>query len=91
MVDLQKKFTEAAKAVSSNNSPMKKCVYCAYIDYLSDIDTNELPEEIQIIFESVKMRIISTIPPSDIGDDEAAYLAEDILYMEEIMHRNHGL
>ena len=31
------------------------------------------------------MRINSTVPPGDISDEEASYLAKDILYMAEVL------
>ena len=64
---------------------MRECVYCAYVDHLSDINTEDLPEDIQIIYESVDMRINSTVPPGDIANDEAGYLAKDILYMADVL------
>ena len=85
MDDLLKKFSEAAKIISSEKNPMRESVYCAYVDHLSDIKTDDLPEDIQIIYESVAMRINSTIPPGDVGDNEAAYLAKDILYMADVL------
>jgi len=56
MTDLMKKFSEAAKAVSSSKTPMWECVKQAYVDHLSDISTDDLPEKIQIFFDSVKLR-----------------------------------
>jgi hypothetical protein len=52
---------------------------------LSDIKVDDLPEEIQVFYESVKMRLTSTIPPEGIGDDEANWIAEDILYMADMI------
>ena len=85
MDDLLKKFSEAAKIISTNQNPMQESVYYAYVDHLSDINTKDLPEDIQIIYESVEMRINSTVPPGDVGDKEADYLAKDILYMADVL------
>ena len=85
MDDLLKKFSEAAKIISTNKNPLPESVYCAYVGHLSDIDTNDLPEDIQVIYESVEMRINSTKPPGDVGDKEADYLAKDILYMADVL------
>ena len=83
--DLLKKFTKAAKEISSVKKDVQKCVYGAYVDHLSDIDTDDLPEEIQVFYESVKMRLTSTVPPAKISDDEANWIAEDILYMADVV------
>ena len=83
MADLLKKFTKAAKEISSGKKGIRECVNCAYVDHLSDINTDDLPEEIQIFYESVKMRLTSTIPPGKINDDEASWIAKDILYMAD--------
>ncbi len=89
MADLCKKFSEAAKMISFDESSIRKCVYCAYIDHLSDINTDDLPEEIKIFYESVKIRLTSVVPPGDIGDEEAAYLAKDILYMADVVREHY--
>lgn len=81
MTNLLNRFTKAAKVVSSNSSPMRESVYGAYREHLSNIVAEDLPEEIQIIYESVIDRLTSVEPPGDIGTDEANYLAQDILYM----------
>ena len=91
MADLLTKFNEAAKVVSSCNNQLRESVYCAYLDHLSGIDLNDIPEEIQIIYESVEMRLTSSIPPGNIGNDEAHYLAKDILYMTDIVRGRHKL
>jgi hypothetical protein len=82
---LLKKFSEAAKEISSEKKDVRECVYCAFVDHLSDINTEDLPEEIQIIYESVTDRLTSVEPPGDIGNDEAVYLAKDILYMADVV------
>ena len=85
MDDLLKKFSEAAKIISASKNPMQESVYCAYVAHLSDINTEALPEDIQIIYESVEMKINSTIPPGDVGDNEAGYLAKDIIYIADML------
>ena len=90
MSDLLKRFSEAAKTVTSNNTPIQECVYGAYRDHLSNIDTDDLPEDIQIIYESVTDRLTSVEPPGDIGIDEAGHLAFDILYMANMVKANTG-
>ena len=89
MADLYKKFSEAVKMISSAEKSLQECVYCAYIDHLSDIDTDDLPEEIKIFYESVKIRLTSVVPPGDIGDEEATYLAKDILYMADVVREHY--
>ena len=71
MTDLMKKFSEAAKAVSSSKTPMWECVKQAYVDHLSDISTDDLPEEIQIFYDSVKLRVKSVEAFGHINNDEA--------------------
>ena len=88
MPDLLKKFAKAAKEISSEKKDVRECVHCAYVDHLSDIDTDDLPEEIQIFYESVKMRLTSKMPPGEISDFEASWIAEDILYMADVV-RSH--
>jgi len=85
MSDLLNKFEKAAKEISSEKKDIRECVYCAYVDHLSDINTDDLPEDIQIFYESVTDRLTSVEPPGDIGNDEAYYLAEDILYMADMI------
>jgi hypothetical protein len=88
MPDILKKFVEAAQKVSSDTHSMRECVYGAYLDHLSGIHADDLPDEIQVIFESVEMKLKSVAPAGDIGDDEAGYLAKDILYMADVV-RSH--
>ena len=85
MSDLLKKFSKAAKEIFSEKKDIRECVNCAYVDHLSDIDTDDLPPEIQIFYESVKMRLTPTIPPGQISDDEASWIAEDILHMADVI------
>ncbi len=85
MTDLQKKFSEAAKMISFDEASIQKCVYGAYINHLSDINTSDLPEEIQIFYESVKIRLTSVFPPGDIDNNEAVHVANDILYMADVI------
>jgi hypothetical protein len=85
MTDLLKRFSKAAKAVSSSNNPIRQLIYNAYNYHLSDINTDDLPEEIQPIFDAFTDRLSSTEPPGDIGNDEASHLAKDILYMTDVL------
>ena len=87
MADLHKKFSEAAKIISFDKNSIRKSVYGAYIDHLSDVNTADLPEEIQIFYESVKIRLTSVVPPGDISSEEALYLAKDILYMADVVRK----
>ena len=83
MTDLLKKFSAAAETVKSNKKPVRACVYGAFREHLKDINPDDLPENIQIIYESVRDRLVSTRPRGDIGEDEAGYLAKDILHMAD--------
>ena len=85
MTDLLKRFSKAAKAVSSNSNPIRQLIYNAYNDHLSDINTDDLPEEIQPIYDAFTERLSSTEPSGDIGNDEASHLAKDILYMTDVL------
>lgn len=85
MTDIYDKFCEAAKIVSSNTIPMRKRVYSAYFDHLCDIKMHDLPDEIQIIFDAFRNRLTSIQPPGDLGNDEASYLAKDILHMAKVV------
>jgi hypothetical protein len=88
MPDLLKKFENAAKEISSEKIDVRECVYCAYVDHLSDINLDDLPEDAQIIYEAVTGRLTSAEQPGDISNDEAGYLAKDILYMADVV-RSH--
>ena len=85
MTDLPNKFSKAAKAVSSSKTHVWECVKRAFADHLSDISTNNLPEELQIFYESVKLRITSAEAIGYIDNDEARYIADDILYMADVI------
>ena len=85
MTDLMKKFSEAAKAVSSSKTPMWESVKQAYVDHLSDISTDDLPEEIQIFYDSVKLRVKSVEASGHISNDEASYIANDIIYLADVI------
>jgi len=85
MTDLLNKFSEAAKVVSSSKTPMWECIKQAYVDHLSDISTDSLPEEIQIFYDSVKLRITSVEALGHIDNDEAGYIANDIMYMADVI------
>ena len=90
MADLIKKFSGAARTISSDSDTMRECVYAAYRNYLRKIKVDDLPQGIRIIFESVTDRLDSLDPPGDIGEDEAAPLADDILYMADWIKANSG-
>ena len=85
MTDLLNKFSEAAKVVSSSKTHMWECVNRAYVDHLSDISTDSLPEEIQIFYDSIKLRITSVEVLGHIDNDEASYIANDIMYMADVI------
>lgn len=85
MADLYKKFSEAVKMISFAEKPIQECVNCAFVDHLSHINTADLPEELQIFYESVKIRLTSVVPPGAIGSEEAIYLAKDIAYMADVL------
>ena len=90
MTDLLNKFSEAAKVVSSSKTHMWECVNRAYTDHLSDISTDSLPEEIQIFYDSVKLRITSVEALGHIDDDEASYIANDIKYLADFIRSHRG-
>ena len=83
MPDLLKKFSKAAKKISSEKKDIRECVYCAYVDHLSDIDPDDLPRGIQIFYQSVKTQLTSTIPPGKMSFDEANWIAKDILFIAD--------
>jgi hypothetical protein len=85
MTDLMKKFSEAAKAVSSSKTPMWESVKQAYVDHLSDISTDDLPKEMQIFYDSVKLRVKSVEASGHISNDEASYIANDIIYLVDVI------
>ncbi len=88
MTDLLKKFSAAAETIKSDTNPVRICVYGAYREHLKDIDPDDLPENIQIIYESVRDRLTTVMPKGDIGEDEAGYLAKDILHMADVVKTN---
>ena len=85
MTDLLEKFSAAAKTLESNTNPVRVSVYGAYREHLKDINPDDLPENIQIIYESVRDRLTSVKPTGDIGEDEAGHLAKGILHMAAIV------
>lgn len=89
MTDLLKNFSAAAESVKSNKNPVRVCVYGAYRKHLKDINPDDLPENIQIIYESVKDRLTSVRPQGDLGEDEAGNLAIDILHMADVVKSNY--
>ena len=88
MTDLLKKFSAAAETIKSDTTPVRACVYGAYREHLKDINPDDLPENIQIIYESVRDRLTSAEPKGDIGEDEAGNLAKDILHMADVVKTN---
>ena len=90
MTDLFKKFSAAAETLKTENNTVRGCVYGAYREHLKDINPDDLPENIQIIYESVKDRLTSVRPKGDIGEDEAGYLAKDILHMADVVRKKYN-
>ena len=88
MTDLLKKFSAAAQTLKSGANPVRVNVYGAYREHLKDINPDDLPENIQIIYESVRDRLTSVKPRGDIGEDEAGHLAKDILHMAAVVKSN---
>ena len=89
MADVYKKFSEAAQVISFEENAFQKCVQNSYYNHLSDIDTDDLPEEIKIFYESVKIRLTSVFPPGEIDKKEAVFLAKDILYMAHLVREHY--
>jgi hypothetical protein len=89
MTDLRNKLSEAAKAISTSKNPMWECVKKAYVDHLNDIRREDLPEKLRIFYDSVKLRITTGETLCHINNEEASYIAEDILYMAHVI--NSGL
>ena len=85
MTDLINKFSRAAKAVTSSKAHTWECVKKAYADHLSDISTDRLPLDIQIFYDSVKLRVTSAEAFGHIDNDEASYIANDIRYMANVI------
>ena len=85
IAELKIKFSEAVKMISFNTNFIQKFVYCAYVDHLSDINSDDLPEEIQIFYESVKIRLTAVVPAGNIGNHEAFHVAKDILFMADVL------
>lgn len=85
MNDLLNQFSEAAKAVSSSKTHVWDCVKQAYVDHLSGIDTDGLPEELKIFYDSVKLRVTSAETFGYHNNDEAGYIANDIMYLADLI------
>ena len=62
-----------------------------FFNHLRDINPDDLPENIQIIYESVIDRLRSVRPIGDLGEDEAGHLAVDILHMADVIKTNSKL
>jgi hypothetical protein len=85
MTDLLNKFSEAAKAVSSCETNIWEGVNRAFADHLSDISTDSLPEEIKIFYDSVKLRVKSAEVFGYTDNNEAIFIANDIIYMANVI------
>jgi len=85
MNKILKKFSLAVEDISSDTKSMQELVYDAYHEHLSDIDPDELPEEIKPVFEAVSEKLVSGEPIKDFGNDEAAHFSEDIRYMYDVI------
>lgn len=83
-----KRFSDAARTIRSADKPMRESIYAAYFDHLNDIQADDLPREFQLIYDSVKLRLTAVIPHGTISNDEAGYIAADILYLAERLHSN---
>ena len=88
MTDILNKFSEAAKAVSSSKTHVWEGVKLAFADHLNDISTDSLPEEIKIFYDSVKLRVTSAEIFGYIDNNEASFIANDIIYMADVI-RSH--
>jgi hypothetical protein len=64
---------------------MWESVKQAYVDHLSDISTDDLPKEMQIFYDSVKLRVKSVEASGHISNDEASYIANDIIYLVDVI------
>jgi hypothetical protein len=85
MTDLLTKFSEAAKAATSSKTNLWECVKRAFADHLNDINTDSLPEEIKIFYDSVKLRVKSAEVFGYIDNNEASFTANDIIYMADVI------
>jgi hypothetical protein len=83
-----KRFSAAARAITSADKPMRECIYAAYFIHLDGIEADDLPDQFQLIYDSVKLRLTAVITHGTISDDEAGYIAADILYLAESLHSN---
>lgn len=90
MNKLLHKFSEASKMLSASQEGMRENVYGAYFDHLQDINRDELPEKIRIVYDSVKIRLTAALPYGHIENEDAAYLAKDILYMTDFLQNHYG-
>lgn len=85
MTDLLIKFSKAAKAISSSKTQKWEGVRKAYIDHLSDISKDSLPEDLQIFYDSVRIRITIGETLGHINNDDVGYIADDILYLADMI------
>jgi hypothetical protein len=86
MSNLLNKFSAAAKVVSSGKAPTWESVRQAYFNHLSDISTDLLPEELRIFYDSIRLRVTSGETLGHIDNDEASFIAQDILYMADMIN-----
>ena len=86
MTDLFNKFSDAVNTIKSSKSSVWECVRQAFVDHLSAISKDSLPDELQIFYDSVRLRIISGETLGQINNEEASYIAEDILYMADVIN-----
>ena len=57
----------------------------AYADHLSDISSDDLPEVLLVFYESIKLRVSLVETLGHIDNDEASYIAQDILYIADVI------
>jgi hypothetical protein len=83
MSDLLHKFSEAAKILSCGKNSMWESVKKAYADHLNDIPRDTLPEVLQVFYDSITLRVSRAETLGYIGNDEANFIAQDILYIAD--------
>ena len=83
MTDPLHKFSEAAEILKSGKDPVWECVKKAYNNHLKDIPMDTFPEILKIFYDSVKLRVSFAEALGHIGNDEAIYIAQDILYIAD--------
>jgi len=92
MSQIHRRFSRAVEQIHERFNTLSQRVYGAYHDHLTGIDPNELPENLQVIFEAVKERLEAPSARNGIGNDEAGHLARDIKYLAKALEsRKTGL